>query len=181
MHTELPLVAADAVCAECPVSLATGGRCQYVWPATGSDSGSEKAPGGLYTGTNPALVPGALLAIPPELAPTVVTSTEVGSRIKQALTDYGGYIVDSSGSNMAAVCMDARVNLEMRTTYGYAMTYPEGVSPRSAHAGARALYADLLAIFRALHAVTNNTPTSVGGGGTPRRPPALPLCPQLSS
>ena len=41
-----------------------GGRSQYVWPATGSDSGSQKAPGGLYTGKNKHIVPGALLSFP---------------------------------------------------------------------------------------------------------------------
>ena len=30
---------------------------------------------------------------------------------------------------------------------------------------------DLLRVFQALHTVTNNTPRSVGGGGTPRTGP----------
>jgi hypothetical protein len=38
------------------------------------------------------------------------------------------------------------------------------------------LYDDLLRVFQALHIVTNNGPESVGGGGTPRKPPAPPLC-----
>ena len=51
-------------------------------------------------------------------------STEVGNRVKQALTDYGGYIVDDTGGsgNTAAICLEATVNDEMREQYGYAMT-----------------------------------------------------------
>ena len=54
--------------------------------------------------------------------------------------------------------------------------YPYGVSPTSDEEGARALYADLLAIFQALHAVTNNGPASVGGGGEPRVATKPPIC-----
>ena len=64
-------------------SLNNGGRSQYLWPATGSDSGTEKAPGGLYTGQDPAIAPGALLAIPAAVASAVNTSTVAGGRIKQ--------------------------------------------------------------------------------------------------
>jgi len=159
-----------------PASEYNGGRRQYVWPATGSDGGSNKAPGGLYTGTNPAVAPGALLAIPASLAQRVHTNTVVGSKIKQALVDYGGYIVDDTGGgNSAAICMEADVNAEMRSVYGYTMTYPHGVTNSSSDPG-RGLYADLLAIFQALHAVTNNAPDRIGGGGTPRLPMKEPIC-----
>ena len=40
----------------------------------------------------------------------------------------------------------------------------------------RQLYADLLAIFQALAAVTNNGPDSVGGGGVPAVPQKPPIC-----
>ena len=179
-----------------------GGRSQYVWPAVGSDGGSNKAPGGLYTGTDPHVAPGALLAIPASAASGVKTTTVAGGKIKRALVEYGGYIVDDTGGgNSAAICMEADVNAEMRSAFGYAMTYPHGVSaaasdpvrrppcmplssmllrvaagshPRGAQG--HALYADLLAIFQALHAVTNNGPGSVGGGGTPAVPTKPPIC-----
>ena len=38
-------------------------------------------------------------------------------------------------------------------------------------------YEDMVAIFRGLHIVDNNTPHSKGGGGQPRRPLAPPICP----
>jgi hypothetical protein len=153
-----------------------GGRSQYRWPATGSDGGSNKAPGGLYGGSDPNVAPGTLLAIPEDVAAGVHTSTVVGGKIKQALVDYGGYLVDDTGAgNSAAVCMEAAVNDEMRSTYGYAMTYPHGVSGAADDPG-RELYADLVAVFQALHAVTDNAPGAIGGGGTPRRPPKPPIC-----
>ena len=84
-----------------------GGRSQYVWPAVGSDGGSNKAPGGLYTGTDPHVAPGALLAIPASAASGVKTTTVAGGKIKRALVEYGGYIVDDTGGgNSAAICME---------------------------------------------------------------------------
>ena len=102
-----------------------GGRTQYLWPATGSDSCSSGAPGGCYGGTDPNVAPGALLALDPTSASFAAlnVSTEVGHRVKQALTDYGGYIVDDTGGsgNTAAICLEATVNDEMREQYGYAI------------------------------------------------------------
>jgi len=159
-----------------PTTVMNGGRCQYVWPATGSDGGTQKAPGGLYGGTNPHVVPGALLAIPSELSSVVNISTTIGGKIKQALIDFGAYIVDDTGAgNMAAICMEAPVNAEMRAAYGYAMTYPHGVSAADNDPG-KMLYEDLLHIFQALHVVANNGPDSIGGGGTPRVPAKPPIC-----
>ena len=124
----------------------------------------------------PELAPGALLAIPSANASAVRTTTTPGGKIKQALVDFGGYLVDDTGAgNSAAICMEADVNLEMRNAFGYAMTYPHGVRAAADDPG-KALYDDLLNIFRALHVVTNNFPSSVGGGGQPRRPPKPPIC-----
>jgi hypothetical protein len=153
-----------------------GGRVQYIWPAVGADSGTNKAPGGLYQGHSPHLAPGALLAIPADIAGSVETKTVVGAKIKQALIDYGAYIVDDTGGgNSGAICMQAEVNAEMRADFGYAMTYPHGVSGQSSDAG-HELYGDLLRSFQALHAVFNNGPNSIGGGGSPRRPRKVPIC-----
>jgi len=151
-----------------------------VWPATGSNAGNSS---GAYTGTNPYVAPGALLAIPAAVAPAVAVTTTIGRKIKQALVDYGGYLVDGTGPESlppsrqsAAVCMDALVNAEMRAAYGFAMTYPQGVTNADDPEAGGALYQDLLTIFRGLHAVTNNGPSSVGGGGEPRQPMQAALC-----
>ena len=63
------------------------------------------------------MAPGALLAIPADVAPLVNVTTVVGAKFKQALIDYGGYIVDDTGGgDSTAVCMEAAVNDEMRRT-----------------------------------------------------------------
>ena len=76
--------------------------------------------------------------------------------------------------------MDAAVNAEMRLAYNFSMAYPRGVSGPWIAVNQSQIendrYADLLAIFRSLHAVANNKPTSIGGGGTPLRPNKIPIC-----
>ena len=167
-----------------PATVDNGGRTQYVWPATGSNCGWDNTTKSCYGGKNLFVAPGALLALP--AGADVATATVVGGKLKQAFVDYGAYIVDGSGSgpgrhkNLVALCMDALVNAEMRRAYNFSMAYPHGVGPYTAQGnatqGARDLYADLLAIFRALHVVANNGPASVGGGGTPRQPRKAPIC-----
>ena len=84
---------------------ANGGRTQYVWPATGSNAkfvnGKATA---YYTGKNKYLAPGALLAIPASRAATVNTTTPIGRKIRQAMIDYGAYIVDGAGHSSHARC-----------------------------------------------------------------------------
>lgn len=104
------------------------------------------------------------------------------------MVDYGGYIVDGSGKgdarpphhNLAAICMDAEVNAELRHHYGVSVAYPRGVGNPALGPNRtvveHALYTDLLRVFQALHAVTNNRPGSVGGGGIPRVPRKPPIC-----
>ena len=150
-----------------PSSNFNGGRRQYVWPATGDDSCSKGAPKGCYSGTLPSLVPGSLLAVPSSKFNSLSKDmqTPVGRKILEALTHYGGYIVDDTGGlNSAAICMESDVNAEMRKAYGYAMTYPHGVTASHSDPG-HLLYADLLLIFQNLHVITNNGPHAVGGGG----------------
>jgi hypothetical protein len=154
------------------------GRCQYVWPSTGSDAGSEKVPNGKYSGTLQYLAPGALLAIPSHLKSFIEKQmkTRPGNKILKAFIDYGAYIVDDTGrGNSAAICMEADVNSEMRSEYGYTMTYPSGVTNNKNDPG-RHLYQDLLLIFQNLHVVVNNKLNSIGGGGIPRVPTKSPIC-----
>ena len=174
-----------------PPTVENDGHTQYVWPATGSNGRFSNATGtaGTYNGTDRFLAPGALLAIPASQADSVKTTTPIGTKIKQAMVDYGSYIVDGAGHgpspepnrrNHVAICMDALVNAEMRRHYNFSMTYPAGVSapgldPKQTPA-ANQLFNDLLRIFRALHIVTNNRPGRVGGGGTPRHPPKPAIC-----
>ena len=148
----------------------------YTWPAIGCDSYWDQRAGAGYNGTNPFVKPGALLAVPPSAAPTVAASlrTEPGRQILQALVDFGGYIVDDTGSRQGggALCMERGVTAELRAAYNVSVAIEDPLTP----AQGGDLYGDLLAIFRALSVVVNNSPVNVGGGGTPRQPPPPPIC-----
>lgn len=147
----------------------------YTWPAIGCDS-YYNLPGPGYNGTLPYLKPGALLAVPPARQAEVAAklATVVGQKLLQALVDYGGYIVDDTGSEEGggALCMESGVNAEIKAQYGWSVAIED---PLTQQQGAP-LYWDLVAIFRALAVVVNNGPNSIGGGGTPRRPPPPPIC-----
>ena len=146
----------------------------FRWPAVGCDSYCCKDPSIGYGGTNPALVPGALLAVPPALAASLTPATVPGAKILAALTDYGGYLVDDTGSRQGggAFCAESGVNGEVEREYGYSIRIEKPLTP----AQGGALFSDLVAIFKALHVVDNNGPGSVGGGGAGRQPPAPPIC-----
>lgn len=148
----------------------------YTWPAVGCDSYWNQRSGPGYNGSNPFVKPGALLAVPPGAAPVVLAGlrTEPGRRILQALVDFGGYLVDDTGSRQGggALCMERGVTAELRAAYNVSVAIEDPLTP----AQGGDLYADLLAVFRALSVVTNNAPASIGGGGTPRQPPPPPIC-----
>ena len=86
------------------------------------------------------------------------------------------YIVDDTANPDGSICLEASVNAEMQQLFNVTMAYPGGVRPTDANPVARALYSDLLNIFRALHVVTNSGPNSIGGGGVPLVPLAPPIC-----
>ena len=71
----------------------------YRWPADTCDGSAPTR----YTGTDPNVQPGSLLAVPPNVAaalhPTLVS--EPAKRILHALTNYGGYLVDNTAGNRA--------------------------------------------------------------------------------
>jgi hypothetical protein len=149
----------------------------FTWPAVGCDSYWDNTQGDGYNGTNPFLKPGALLAVPPARAAALLASlaTAPARQIAQALVDFGGYLVDDTGSQRggAAICMESGVNAEVEAAYGYSVRIE---NPLMAGGNGAALYADLVKVFQALSVVVNNGPASIGGGGTPRAPPPPPIC-----
>jgi hypothetical protein len=95
---------------------------------------------------------GSLAAIPPSVDIASLGLSPQGRMIAQALQDYGAYLVDRAGT----VALFAEPSLEG--------------SP-----ALNALRADWAKIRAQLRVVTNNGPSSVGGGGTPRAPLAPPF------
>lgn len=139
--------------------------CSYHWPATTVDGYADPA---TYGGTNPNLGPGSLLALSPSFDVSTLTTTP-GRLLAQAFKDYGAYMVDDTYWNAWALATEqgpgGRVVDEFASLYGFPMSPPQG-SP---------FMLDMINIFQSLQIVTNNSPASVGGGGTPRvpSPPAI--------
>lgn len=148
----------------------------YTWPAIGCDS-YYNVPGVGYNGTLPYLHPGSLLAIPPAIANSTrqMLTTIPGQKLLDVLVDFGGYIVDDTGSEIggAAICMEHIVNDEIKNTYGYSIAIED---PLTKDGPGSALFWDIVIIFQNLHVVVNNGPNSIGGGGVPRRPAPPPIC-----
>ena len=147
-------------------SCATYSSC-YRWPAVQADSYATTS----YGGPNPALEPGALLAIP---SGTDVASlgleTAPAAALGFTLQNYGAYVVDDTAWAVYALCVElgpaGDFTQQFQGDWGFSMT------PSSKNtAWAR----DMDRLFGALAVVDNNAAGAPGGGGTPLQPPAPPL------
>jgi hypothetical protein len=138
----------------------------FRWPANRHDAGAEdKESFNGYGGTNPNLVMGSLLAIPPTTTPGMLgIKTEVGYKLFYALQDYGAYVVDNSAWDAVALVGEVGVEAEVEKFYGYSLTGDRGD-----------FFDDMNAIMQVLQIVENNSPETVGGGGEPRQPLAPDL------
>lgn len=138
-------------------SLPTPGRR---WPATHADSYAANN----YQGSNPALVMGSLLAIPPEVtAESLGLTSKVGKKIFQAMQDYGAYVVDDAYWDYNYLCIEQSAQQEYSEVTGN-QVYQD-----------TEFQADFAKIIAAVKVVNNNGPNSIGGGGTPRQPLAPPI------
>ena len=74
----------------------------------------------LFYPSNPALKPGALLAVPAALSLSVGERirTLLGKKMLAVLTDYGEYLDDDTASNSAAYNVEGGVNAECNAAYG---------------------------------------------------------------
>jgi len=134
----------------------------YRWPADRSDGYADPAFGDwfAYGVANPNKITatymeiGVLLAIKPDVtAASLGITNPVALKIFQALKDYGAYVVDDTYWNNYDWCMEQGVYEEMQ-----------------ANMDAASYTTQMMTIFKNLHAITNNGPNSIGGGGTPRQP-----------
>lgn len=140
----------------------------YRWPAKQSDSYAG-SPNGYCSldpcksHPNPSLVQGSLLAIPPSVTlESLGLETTAAKKLFAALQDYGGYIVDDSGISSYNLGVEKGVQDEFATTYGYSF-------------GTGAFHNDVNKLYAALQIIENNTPATIGGGGSPRAPLAPPF------
>jgi hypothetical protein len=103
---------------------------------------------------------GSLLAIPPSIKErSLRLKTAPGKKLFHVLQDYGGYIVDDTAWHNHAIAIEKDAQEEFTTTYSYRFDGNSG-----------AFYDDVNKLFQALYIVNNNSPNTVGGGGSPRQP-----------
>ncbi len=136
-------------------------RKGFVWPADTADGyANKKDDPRHYAGSDKNVVMGSLLALPPDVtAESLGLKTEVAKKLFYALQNYGAYVSDDSAWDSYCFCIEDGVSEEVKAKYGYTMKDNGG-----------AYYNDCMKMFEALCVITNNSPTSIGGGGTPRQP-----------
>jgi len=146
----------------------------FRWPAYTADSSATSSYGSLNNNQNTAMKLGSLLAIPPSVnINDIGLETEPGLQIAWTLQNYGAYIVDSfGGANFGMSAEDGFHGSKADEFFAdYGLTMNEIMRDIASSGWAR----DLTRIRPLLHVVNNNSPTSVGGGGTPRQPLAPPF------
>ncbi|MEO1498470.1 MAG: hypothetical protein AAFV43_15100 [Planctomycetota bacterium] len=151
----------------------------YRWPALRADSYAK----GNY-GTQRSATPvaacrmGALLALPADVEiDDLGLETEPAIAIAHALQDYGAYVVDDTAWDVFAIACewspDGRFIEQFQSDWGFPFITADRQHPWSK---------DMRRLFYSLHVVDNNVPSTPGGGGSPRQPPAPPLAaPALSA
>lgn len=147
----------------------------FRWPADRADGGAPSN----YCSLDPcksnpsayaSVKQGSLLALPPTLTPdSLGIKTVIGQKIFHALQDYGGYVTDDSGWYNEGIGAEDGINDEVQSAYGFSMS-----TSSSATGAALNWYNDFKSMFTSLQVVDNNSPTSIGGGGTPRVSSPLP-------
>ena len=130
----------------------------FRWPAVKEDSYGPQR----YRGKVPALKMGALLALPASLnLASLNLQTTPGRMIAWTLQNYGAYCVDDAGRSVNSIATelgpDGSVTDQFQKTWG--VPFVSGVNDTP---WAR----DIASIFAHLAVVDNNSPTSIGGGGT---------------
>ncbi|MBQ2704678.1 MAG: hypothetical protein IJF58_03925 [Clostridia bacterium] len=134
----------------------------YIWPADRHDSYAASG-GNAYGGSNPNLRMGTLLTIPKNItAESLEITTQVGKKLFYALQNYGCYIADDSAWSCYAWSAEDGVRDEVQAKYGINLNTNRNSNDN--------YYRDSMKLIQNLHIVTNNSPTTIGGGGTPCKP-----------
>ena len=148
----------------------------FTWPAATADgyaANSGSGYGSATNNTNTAMKMGALLAIPASVNINNIGLQSVpGKMLAWTLQNYGAYIVDSRGGpgfdfSIEDGAAGSKAD-EFQADYGYPFDGRLGYETLGT---AQAQWvSDIRLIIDYLRVVSNNSPTSVGGGGTPLQP-----------
>jgi hypothetical protein len=159
----------------------------FMWPAATADgyaANSGSGYGSATGNTNSAMKMGALLAIPATVnISTIGLQSVPGKMLAWTLQNYGAYIVDSRGSpgfdfSIEDGAAGSKAD-EFQADYGFAFDGRLGYMTLTSSAGQPTPQAqwvsDIRLIIDYLSVVSNNSPTSIGGGGTPLQALAPPF------
>jgi hypothetical protein len=146
----------------------------FRWPATRADSYAVQDYGTMPNNPNvrnAAYKMGALFAIPGTVSiASLNLETEPGRQIAWTLQNYGGYVVDdSSGASFYFTTEEGPAGSflrQFRSDWGFSFTQTQSSIDSNATAWVR----DIKKIIGQIEIVNNNSPTNIGGGGTPRVP-----------
>lgn len=139
----------------------------FRWPAVNPDSYAVGNYGINNPNSHPALKMGALLAIPPSTnVAGLGLETAPARQLAWTLQNYGAYVVDDTYAPGFFLNTedgpDGSVAKQFRADYGFDLAQKVQFNTPWVR--------DIQRLAKALHVVTNNSSTSVGGGGTPRQP-----------
>jgi hypothetical protein len=146
----------------------------YRWPAVTSDSYAVGWYGAANGNTNTNMKQGSLLAIPPSTNIAALgLETTPGKQLAWTLQNYGAYIVDDTYAPGFDINVEDGPSgskpAEFQKDWGFAMEQKV--------ANNTPWVRDIQRLAKALYVVTNNSATSIGGGGTPRQPLAPAIAP----
>jgi hypothetical protein len=130
----------------------------YRWPAVSADSYAKDSykPEMYGRTSDPSLVMGSLLAIPPDVTEAQIgLQTEPGKRLFAVLRDYGAYFTEDAAWDTWDLIVERDVEVEFEKAYGFGM-------------GSAAWRDELNRLMVVLAVVDNNGPQTIGGGGKPR-------------
>jgi hypothetical protein len=152
----------------------SSGRNAFVWPAHTAD-GLQFYGNFAPAGFTPILAMGSLVAIPYTVdINTLPLQTRIGKKVADVLQRFGGYVKDSSGHKAEWIATHINfANLASEAVYA-----KDGIDLKSNRTGSTAnskWAQDVDVIWQNLRVVTNNSPTSIGGGGTPRYSAPAPV------
>jgi hypothetical protein len=159
----------------------------FTWPAATADGYAADAGSGYGSATNnsnSAMKMGALLAIPASVNINAIGLQSVpGKMLAWTLQNYGAYIVDSTGGPGFDIAIEdgaaGSKDDEFQSDYGYPFDGRLGYITLTDSTGQPTPQAqwvsDVRILYGYLQVVSNNSPTSVGGGGTPLQPLAPPF------
>lgn len=136
----------------------------FRWPAKAADQyANEEGHKNRYVGEDPNLVMGTLLTIPPDVtAEDLGLESEPAKKLLFTLQNYGAYITEDAGWDVLDFIIERGVEVEFEEHWGFSMESEQWAK-------------DVVRLASRFHAVTNNEPESIGGGGEPLQPLAPDL------